>query len=87
MRPNYHRGGRRDYTKAVMSSLSVSTSFKVCMHLSASSIVSVCQVLLRVSHSYFYCVKSKIHSTDLDGKRKFYYLLLKALIGCGSLSQ
>ena len=32
-------GGGRDYTKAVMSPLSVSTRFKVCMHLSALLIV------------------------------------------------
>ena len=33
--PNYHEGRGRDYTKAVMSPLSVSTSSDVCKHLSA----------------------------------------------------
>ena len=47
-RPNYHEGGGRDYTKAVMSSLSVSTRFEVCMHLSALLIVRFDQVPLKV---------------------------------------
>ena len=37
-----------DYTKAVMSSLSVSTSSEVCRHLYALLVVSFYQVPLRV---------------------------------------
>ena len=38
----------RDYTKAVMSSLSVSTSSEVCVHLSALMKVRFYQVPVRV---------------------------------------
>ena len=47
-RPNYYGGGGRDYTKAVMSSLSVSTSSEVCRYLFALLIVIFYQVPLRV---------------------------------------
>ena len=83
--PNYHGGGGRDYTKAVMSPLSVSTSSDVCKHLSALLIARFYQVLLRVEHLYFYCVKSRIHRTYLDGKEKIDFLILKPLrlvVGC-----
>ena len=68
--PNYHRGGERDYTQAVMSPVSVSTSSEVCRHLSALLIVRFYQVPLRVQHLYFYCVKNRVHRTHLDGKKK-----------------
>ena len=41
-------GGRRDYTKAVMSSLSVLTSSEVCRHSFALLIVRFYQVPLKV---------------------------------------
>ena len=41
-------GGGRDYTNAVMSSLSVSTSSEVCRHLFAFLIARFYQVPLRV---------------------------------------
>ena len=55
-----------------MSSLSVSTSSEVCRHLFA---------LL-----YFYCVKSRIQRTQLDGKKKIDYFDSETFgIGCGLL--
>ena len=83
--PNYHGGGGRDYTKAVMSPLSVSTSYDVCKHLSALFIARFYQVPLRVEHLYFYCVKSRFHSTYLDEKEKIDLFILKPLrlvVGC-----
>ena len=77
--PNYHEGGGGDYTKALMSSLSVSTSSEVCRHLSALLIVRFHQVPLRIEHLYFYCVKSWIYRTHLDGKQEIDYLILKPL--------
>ena len=83
--PNYQGGGGRDYTKAVMSPLSVSTSSEVSKHLFAMLIVRFYQVPLRVEHLYFYYVKNRIHRTYLDGKKKIDFLILKPLrwvVGC-----
>ena len=73
-------------TKAVMSSLSVSTRSEVCRHLFALLIVRFYQVPLRVYHLYFYCIKSGIHRTHLDGKKKIDYFDSETFgIGCGLL--
>ena len=68
-----------DYTKAVMYPLLLSTSSEVCRHLSALLIARFYQVPLRVQHLYLYCVKSRVHRTHLDGKKKIDYLVLKPL--------
>ena len=83
--PNYHGGGGRDYTKAVMSPLSVSTSSEVCRHLSALFIVRFDQVPFRVQLLYVYCVKGRTDRTHLDGNNKIDNLILKPLrwvVGC-----
>ena len=61
-------GEGRDYTKAVMSPLSVSSSSDACDHLFAMLIVRFYQVPLRVEHLHYYCVKNRIHRKYLDGK-------------------
>ena len=82
----YGGGGGRDYTTAVMSSISVSISSELCRHLFALLIVIFYQVPLRVYHLYFYCVKSRIHRTHLDRKKKMYYLDSETFgISCGLL--
>ena len=55
-----------------MSSLSVSTSSEFCRHL--------------FELLYFYCVKSRIQRTQLDGKKKIDYFDSETFgIGCGLL--
>ena len=47
--------------------------------LFAMLIVRFYQVLLSIELLYFYCVKNRIHTTYLDGKKKIDFLILKPL--------